>query len=70
MTKPVKKVPRKLRGREVIFVDQQILAWRALRKENPSLVGKTAKAMQERESRRTALKAELAEIAAKTKKYF
>lgn len=35
MADEIKKIPRKLRGRETIMVDEQILRWRErMRKEN------------------------------------
>ncbi len=65
-----KTVKKKLYKGAVIEVDAQILRWRELRKKNPDLVGKAAKAMQKKDDRSNALAATLAEITAKTKKYF
>lgn len=43
MSKEEKKVPRKLRGKDVIMVDEQILRWREkLRKQNISIGKQTA----------------------------
>jgi hypothetical protein len=67
---PVKKVSRKLRGREMILVDEQILRWRELRRKNPSLVGKRSARATERGRERTAASKAQAEVEAKTKKWF
>lgn len=43
MSDAVKKVPRKLRSREVIMVDEQILAWRKMMRREGIKLGRGAR---------------------------
>lgn len=50
MSEAVKKVPKKLRGKDEIMVDTQILRWRRRMERNGQTIGShTAKAKERRE---------------------